>query len=355
MASILSADNGTVSGSAGLKSTADSSGILALQTGANTTAVTIDASQNVGIGTTSPAAKLDARSNASGSYGAVIYNTSATGQGLTVRGGSTSSQDALNVQTYDGNTSLLSVQGGGNVGIGTSSPAAKLHAVGNVRSSNGAGTIYSSLASDGVYATGTDLYIFAPTGYKQIFYADNAEKMRLDTDGNLLIGTTSVNAKLCVNNTSQVTDWALSLKTVEEAPGTNAYYFVDFRTSGNTQTGYIYSSGGTTTSYVTSSDYRLKENIAPITGALDKVALLKPSTWSWKSNGSSGQGFIAHELQAVCPDAVSGKKDGLGKDGNPKYQGVDTSFLVATLTAAIQEQQAMIEQLTTRLTALEQA
>jgi len=139
----------------------------------------------------------------------------------------------------------------------------------------------------------------------------------------------------------------------------------------------------TATSYVTSSDYRLKENIAPMTGALAKVALLKPVTYKWKSNGSDGQGFIAHELQAVVPDCVLGEKDGTqmqpyqitpaipatyDEDGNeltptidavmgerevPKYQGIDTSFLVATLTAAIQEQQALITQLTARITALE--
>ena len=68
---------------------------------------------------------------------------------------------------------------------------------------------------------------------------------------------------------------------------------------------------------------------------------------------SNGQGFIAHELAEVCPDAVTGEKDAVNEDGTIKSQGIDTSFLVATLTAAIQEQQAMIETLTTRLNALE--
>jgi hypothetical protein len=113
------------------------------------------------------------------------------------------------------------------------------------------------------------------------------------------------------------------------------------------------STNGTGTTYGTASDYRLKENIAPMTGALETVAALKPVTYKWKVNGSNGQGFIAHELQAVVPDCVTGEKDAVGKDGKPVYQGIDTSFLVATLTAAIQEQQALIENLTTRLNALE--
>jgi len=109
----------------------------------------------------------------------------------------------------------------------------------------------------------------------------------------------------------------------------------------------------TTTSFPTSSDYRLKENIAPMTGALDKIAKLKPVTYRWKLDGSDGEGFIAHELAEVCPHAVNGGKDAVDVDGNPQYQGIDVSFLVATLTAAIQEQQAMITALTARVAELE--
>ena len=90
-----------------------------------------------------------------------------------------------------------------------------------------------------------------------------------------------------------------------------------------------------------------------MTGALNTIAQLKPVTYNWKSNGTSGQGFIAHELQEVVPDCVIGEKDAVNEDGSIKAQVIDTSFLVATLTKAIQEQQALIESLTTRLTALE--
>ena len=71
--------------------------------------------------------------------------------------------------------------------------------------------------------------------------------------------------------------------------------------------------------------------------ALATVAQLNPVTYTWKADGSDGQGFIAHELQAVVPDCVTGEKDAVDADGNPVYQGIDTSFLVATLVAAIQE------------------
>jgi hypothetical protein len=90
-----------------------------------------------------------------------------------------------------------------------------------------------------------------------------------------------------------------------------------------------------------------------MTGALAIVSALKPVTYTWKADGSDGQGFIAHELQEVCPDAVVGEKDAVDSEGNIKPQGIDTSFLVATLTAALQEQQAIITDLKSRIEALE--
>ena len=87
-------------------------------------------------------------------------------------------------------------------------------------------------------------------------------------------------------------------------------------------------------------------------GALDKVAQLKPCTYTWKTDGTEGQGFIAHELQEVVPDCVGGVKDGVDEEGNPVYQGVDTSFLVATLTAAIQELKAIVDTQATEIAAL---
>jgi len=80
-----------------------------------------------------------------------------------------------------------------------------------------------------------------------------------------------------------------------------------------------------------------------MTGALAKISALKPCTYIWKTDGSDGEGFIAHELAEVVPGCVTGDKDAVDADGNPVYQGIDTSFLVATLTAAIQELNAKVE------------
>jgi hypothetical protein len=70
---------------------------------------------------------------------------------------------------------------------------------------------------------------------------------------------------------------------------------------------------------------------------------LKPVTYTWKESGKTSQGFIAHELQAIVPECVVGEKDAVDKDGNPDYQNLDTSFLVATLTAAIQELKTLVD------------
>jgi hypothetical protein len=145
----------------------------------------------------------------------------------------------------------------------------------------------------------------------------------------------------------------------------DGYKFHSFRIGTSpTEIGKIeVASSGTAINYATSSDYRLKEKISPMTGALEKLSMLKPVTYTWKRTGTQGQGFIAHELQEVFPDAVTGEKDGTvvekiyekDPDGKtfihkevvvPNYQGVDTSHLVATLVAAVQELNAKIDSLT---------
>jgi hypothetical protein len=134
--------------------------------------------------------------------------------------------------------------------------------------------------------------------------------------------------------------------------GTFTKDYVYFQNSGGSKIGSI-SSNNSVVAYNITSDYRIKTNVQPITGALAKVTALNPVTYDWKPEFAEGssQGFIAHELQAVVPECVTGEKDAVDENGNPKYQGIDVSFLIATLTAAIKEQQEMIESLKARLDA----
>ena len=119
-----------------------------------------------------------------------------------------------------------------------------------------------------------------------------------------------------------------------------------------TQVGYI-ASNATSTTYSTTSDYRLKENIAPINDGIDRLKQLKPSRFNFIGHEEVVDGFIAHEAQAVVPEAVNGEKDGVDFEGNPEYQGIDTSKLVPLLTAALQEAVAKIEALEQRILTLE--
>lgn len=108
------------------------------------------------------------------------------------------------------------------------------------------------------------------------------------------------------------------------------------------------------TSYNTSSDYRLKENVVALTGAKARLNQLDVKRFNFIAEPSvTVDGFLAHEAATVVPEAVSGERDELDEDGNPEYQGIDQSKLVPLLTAALQEAFAEIAALTTRIETLE--
>ena len=188
------------------------------------------------------------------------------------------------------------------------------------------------------------------TASNYIVLSDGAGNPRgiFDNSGKFLINTTAqAGSRVTVfNNNAEDT---IAISTGSSYWGINQWcqnagtqYFQVFRYGTVASAVGVGSITGNNTAviYGTISDYRLKENVAPMTGALATVSALKPVTYKWKIDGSNGQGFIAHELQAVVPDCVSGEKDAVNEDGSIKAQSVDTSFLVATLTAAIQELKA---------------
>jgi hypothetical protein len=164
----------------------------------------------------------------------------------------------------------------------------------------------------------------------------------------------------------------------EEGIGLQSTYtsgnMIRFINSAGSTVGLI-DSTASSTAYSTSSDYRLKEDVVPMTGATDRVKALRPINFAWKVDGSRTDGFLAHEAQEVVPEAVHGSKDAMrdeeyevtpaveevrDEDGNvtteavaavmgtrsvPDYQGIDQSKLVPLLTATIQELIARIEAL----------
>jgi hypothetical protein len=266
---------------------------------------------------------------------------------------------------------------------------------------NGTSTLYKSTQFATMYrqevSTGKHIWFNAPSGT-----AGNAitftQAMTLDASGRLLVGTTSGTQRLTVNSSMDVTDGTVTTR-LSQAGGAaligtstnHAFFFMtndteraridssgnfiigqtatplagdgqffnstgrwttrqgsggiyaQFLNSSGTEIGRISNNSNAATVFSTTSDYRLKEEVTPMTGALAKIAALKPVSYKWKSTGDVSQGFIAHELQAVIPDAVVGEKDAIDENGQPQYQSIDTSFLVATLTAALQELDAKFE------------
>ena len=111
---------------------------------------------------------------------------------------------------------------------------------------------------------------------------------------------------------------------------------------------------GSSTSYNTSSDYRLKENVVDLSDGITRLKTLKPKRFNFiiDETNTTVDGFLAHEVTAV-PEAVSGEKDAVDEDGNPDYQVIDHSKLVPLLTAALQEAITEIETLKAKVAALE--
>jgi len=248
-------------------------------------------------------------------------------------------------------TQAMTLDASGNLGVGlTSTGGARLAVQGSSSSGYltvGDGTSTMLMGAGSALSSDSSVPYLRSNGAIGFATGGGTERARIDSSGNLGVGTTSPDsgARVTVQAASGANGMAVKA-------GTNGNYGIYFNNTSNSTVGGIIINSGSV-AYNTTSDYRLKENIQPMTGALEKVAQLKPCTYTWKADGSASQGFIAHELQAVVPDCVTGEKDAVNEDGSIKPQGIDTSFLVATLTAAIQEQQAIIETLTARIEALE--
>jgi hypothetical protein len=267
------------------------------------------------------------------------------------------------------------VNASGNVGIGTASPEAKLSVVGgNISIDSGSrkiGYITDATASSTGYIIPYDSSgflsahsNFSTGGIKFHTGTANTERMRIEANGNVLVGQStfgasnngikldvaSTNAHIYVANTQTNTTAPCLYLNRQSASGR----IVEFR-QGGTHVGSISVTSTATAFNQSASDYRLKEAIAPLEGGLAKVCAMKPVSFKWKESGKSDTGFIAHELQAVIPEAISGEKDAVDAEGNPEYQAIfpAPAQLVASLVAAIQELKAELDEAKAKIAALE--
>ena len=324
----------------------------------------------------------------------------------------------LKTRAHNGSMSTkMFVSSSGNVGIGTSNPSQKLNVnsgttttvahfqsalggAGNTavvkvtasgNSSNGFRIIQcgsSSLVEGGANAATLENTENAPL----IFGTNGTERMRIkDTD--LLVGWTGGNYNdPGYNNVDGIslrgnTNSSTIIISKNDSIATYSYY--SYRRGNGSNGNHMLFQHGTTVGTITStyngsvnygsaSDYRLKENVVELPNALERVAQLKPARFNFIADADTTvDGFLAHEVQDIVPEAITGVKDEmqeeeyevtpavLDEDGNvvteavmgtrevPKYQGIDQSKLVPLLTKAIQEQQTIIDDLKARIETLE--
>ena len=251
------------------------------------------------------------------------------------------------------------------------------------------GTKRFETTSDGIQVTGTAAYFKAPDGGARYYFGEmannqnaqlslynssDAQQVRISAtpynsdasfmQSDFVIGSTATtggtsSGRLTIEHSGLDSNAVKLRNTNTGSAGQNAIVFI----RASSQVGSIETSDSSTT-YNTSSDYRLKENIVGISDGITRLKTLKPSRFNFKVDPTKTvDGFLAHEVTAV-PEAVSGTKDAVATEDNdglnikkddPIYQQIDQSKLVPLLTAALQEAITKIETLETKVAALEAA
>jgi hypothetical protein len=298
-------------------------------------------------------------------YIGIGLNTTTTGSALFGHTGhtTTGSQAAwmgLGGDDVAGGTGVKVFRGGnvvmmGRLGIGTSSPSSKLEvrattATHQLVSINRANTDTGALF---LGCNSSSQPIIAGNNADIIFGRDQsnsfAERMRLRPDGKLLLNRSNLDG----SGMLQIAVSGAGITTATADQGTVTH--LEFRNQ-NGNVGTI-KTNGTGTSFNTSSDYRLKENVIDLTNGITRLKQLKPKKFNFISDETNTllDGFLAHEVSPIIPEAISGEKDEVDTDGKPLYQEIDHSKLVPLLTASLQEAISKIETLETKVAALEAA
>ena len=373
---------------------------------------------NVGIGTSSPTAPLEVYASATtaqntaividgpagNNYEGVQYRVGGVGVGYTAQESTGRMYHGAGIEhrfrtgsgSTVGGTDALTIDNSQRVGIGTVSPAAPvdINTSGNthlifkyqdsstqrsfIATNAGVSTNYNGLVI-GSNATqqGTQANTGLSSWYQRLGPIDATgdawsvayqaaggsvvERARITSAGDLLVNTSSAiaSASNTANNFTFSPSSGYAWLAVSDSGGVytqrqnDGNFFTFYKTTSNV--GSI-SVSGSTTAYNTTSDYRLKENVINITDGITRIKSLKPSRFNFISNADQTvDGFVAHEVSDVVPEAISGAKDAVDDEGNPEYQGIDQSKLVPLLTAALQEAITKIETLETKVAALEAA
>jgi hypothetical protein len=346
----------------------------------DSTPFVVDASGNVGIGTSSPGARLDVVSDAN-ALGLNIRGRAADSIGALRFANNANSSELARIQAESSSnllftigssaTERMRIDSSGNVGIGTSSPgsAYRLAVSGNntgmsIQDTGSVGTWLDFKTGSGTVQG--NIYFNFTNGYMTFGTAaagsSQVERARITAGGRIGIktsvptslltistpGDTENITKLTINGYGDFRGYGCIMQPNND---TNCVPFL-FTNAAGTVVGSI-STNASGTSFTTSSDYRLKHDVQPLTTGLATIAALKPSTYKWNADDSHGEGFIAHELAEHIPHAVTGEKDAVNADGSIKPQAVDYSKIVVHLVAALQGLKAESDALKARIATLE--
>ena len=282
-------------------------GVTGISNSSNATAITIDSSEKVGIGTTSPSSPLAVET------GSIASLSTYDGHIVVGPSSRTSSSGDLSGGILFDQANGVQVSG---------KKGASITGVQDTSDVNSMGITFNVHGTDGS--------------------ANRFEAMRIDSSGNVFIGKTGEVGSQDGFQFKQAGECI-----VGRGANDTMFKFQDSNNSG-TQVGSI-SMTGSSTAYNTSSDYRLKENVTYDWDATTRLKQLKPARFNFIVDADTTvDGFLAHEAAIVCPESVSGSKDEVDADGNPIMQGIDQSKLVPLLCKTILELEA-------RITALETA
>ena len=329
---------------------------------------------SVGIGTLTPTnfstyRYLDIVGSATTTGGVIQLKTSDGSVNLNMYsyngGGVFGTATNHNLAFTTNNSVKMVILADGKIGVGTTTPSDEFGVNGNqqggdvtIRINNDDTLNASSNSRLRLTTPYNEAYIAAYTGSGGagylVFANENAERMRIDSLGNVGIGTSSISSEVKLDVDTGANSHAARFRNdtggyasaiFDNQASSGTRNFTSFRIN-NSAVGSI-TSTGSTTAYNTSSDHRLKENVVELTGATARLKQLEPKRFNFIADADTTvDGFLAHEVQSVVPEAICGTHNEVDADGNPVYQGIDQSKLVPLLVATIKELEA-------RITALE--